>query len=169
MFEDPAASKPKNWDDREYIDDVNDKKPDDWDKPEHIKDPDAKKPEDWDEDMDGEWEPPMINNPEYKGEWKPKQIKNPKYQVRIRLSEERDFTFQNILAPVEKIAKTENGRGFIHSPSNVCSVFLFVSYLLVATSMLHQAFISLWNLQTPIFILFILHLLEIAINVEKCA
>lgn len=111
----------------------------------------------------------MINNPEYKGEWKPKQIKNPKYQVRIRLSEERDFTFQNILAPVEKIAKTENGRGFIHSPSNVCSVFLFVSYLLVATSMLHQAFISLWNLQTPIFILFILHLLEIAINVEKCA
>uniref|UniRef100_A0A9J2PWW9 Calreticulin n=1 Tax=Ascaris lumbricoides TaxID=6252 RepID=A0A9J2PWW9_ASCLU len=79
-IKDPAASKPKNWDDREYIDDVNDKKPDDWDKPEHIKDPDAKKPEDWDEDMDGEWEPPMINNPEYKGEWKPKQIKNPKYQ-----------------------------------------------------------------------------------------
>ena len=23
-------------------------------------------PEDWDEDMDGEWEPPMIPNPEYK-------------------------------------------------------------------------------------------------------
>lgn len=38
----------------------------DWDKPENIADPDAKKPEDWDEDMDGEWEPPMIPNPEYK-------------------------------------------------------------------------------------------------------
>lgn len=38
----------------------------DWDKPENIPDPDAKKPEDWDEDMDGEWEPPMIPNPEYK-------------------------------------------------------------------------------------------------------
>lgn len=37
-----------------------------WDKPETIPDPDAKKPDDWDEDMDGEWEPPMITNPEYK-------------------------------------------------------------------------------------------------------
>ena len=41
----------------------------DWDKPEYIPDPDAEKPEDWDEDMDGEWEPPMIPNPEYKGQW----------------------------------------------------------------------------------------------------
>lgn len=38
----------------------------DWDKAENIPDPDAKKPEDWDEDMDGEWEPPMIPNQEYK-------------------------------------------------------------------------------------------------------
>lgn len=38
----------------------------DWDKAEHIPDPDAKKPEDWDEEMDGEWEPPVIQNPEYK-------------------------------------------------------------------------------------------------------
>lgn len=30
--------------------------------------------------MDGEWEPPMIDNPEYKGEWKPKQIDNPAYK-----------------------------------------------------------------------------------------
>jgi len=29
--------------------------------------------------MDGEWEPPMIDNPEYKGEWEAKQIDNPKY------------------------------------------------------------------------------------------
>lgn len=38
----------------------------DWDKPENIPDPDAKKPDDWDEDMDGEWEPAVIPNPEYK-------------------------------------------------------------------------------------------------------
>lgn len=31
--------------------------------------------------MDGEWEPPQIDNPEYKGEWKPKQIDNPNYKV----------------------------------------------------------------------------------------
>lgn len=34
--------------------------------PEYIADPDAKMPEDWDEDMDGEWEPPMVPNPDYK-------------------------------------------------------------------------------------------------------
>jgi calreticulin len=33
--------------------------------------------------MDGEWEPPQIDNPEYKGEWKPKQIDNPAYKVRF--------------------------------------------------------------------------------------
>lgn len=38
----------------------------DWDVAENIPDPDAKKPDDWDEDMDGEWEPPVITNPEYK-------------------------------------------------------------------------------------------------------
>ena len=38
----------------------------DWDQPEYIPDPDADKPEDWDDDTDGEWEPPMIPNPEYK-------------------------------------------------------------------------------------------------------
>ena len=37
-------------------------------------------PEDWDDEMDGEWEPPMIDNPEYKGEWKPRQIDNPAYK-----------------------------------------------------------------------------------------
>uniref|UniRef100_A0A0K0DDP7 Calreticulin n=1 Tax=Angiostrongylus cantonensis TaxID=6313 RepID=A0A0K0DDP7_ANGCA len=79
-IKDPDAKKPEDWDEREYIDDADDKKPDDWDKPEHIPDPDAKKPDDWDDEMDGEWEPPMIDNPDYKGEWKPKQIKNPAYK-----------------------------------------------------------------------------------------
>jgi len=30
--------------------------------------------------MDGEWEPPQIDNPAFKGEWKPKQIDNPSYK-----------------------------------------------------------------------------------------
>nr|AFQ98394.1 calreticulin [Rhipicephalus microplus] len=79
-IKDPDAKKPEDWDDRAKIDDPDDKKPEDWDKPEYIPDPDATKPEDWDDDMDGEWEPPQINNPECKGEWKPKQIDNPAYK-----------------------------------------------------------------------------------------
>lgn len=79
-IKDPDAKKPEDWDDKEYIDDPSDTKPEDWDKPEHIPDADAKKPEDWDDEMDGEWQPAMIDNPEYKGEWKPKQIKNSAYK-----------------------------------------------------------------------------------------
>jgi len=77
---DPEAKKPEDWDDNETIADPADVKPEDWDKPEHIADPEAKKAEDWDDEMDGEWEAPMIDNPEYKGEWKPKQIPNPAYK-----------------------------------------------------------------------------------------
>ncbi|XP_071537066.1 calreticulin [Panulirus ornatus] len=79
-IKDPEASKPDDWDDRATIPDPDDTKPEDWDQPEHIPDPDATKPEDWDDEMDGEWEPPMIDNPDYKGEWKPKQIDNPDYK-----------------------------------------------------------------------------------------
>ena len=77
---DPNAKKPEDWEDNEKIDDPSDTKPEDWDKPEFIPDPDAKKPDDWDDEMDGQWAPAKINNPEYKGEWKPKQIDNPKYK-----------------------------------------------------------------------------------------
>ncbi|XP_042191101.1 calreticulin isoform X1 [Callorhinchus milii] len=80
QVKDPNAKKPEDWDDREKIDDPDDVKPEDWEKPEHIADPDAKKPDDWDDEMDGEWEPPMIQNPEYQGEWKPRQIDNPTYK-----------------------------------------------------------------------------------------
>ncbi|XP_077463036.1 calreticulin [Stigmatopora argus] len=79
-IKDPEAKKPEDWDEREKIPDPDDVKPEDWDKAENIPDPDAKKPEDWDDDMDGEWEPPMIANPEYKGEWKPKEISNPAFK-----------------------------------------------------------------------------------------
>jgi len=80
MIKDPEAKKPDDWVDQAKLDDPEDTKPEDWDKPEHIADPDATKPEDWDDEMDGEWEPPMIDNPDYKGEWKPRQIDNPDYK-----------------------------------------------------------------------------------------
>ncbi|XP_057342115.1 calreticulin [Microplitis mediator] len=79
-IKDPSESKPEDWDDRATIPDPEDTKPEDWDKPETIPDPEAAKPEDWDDEMDGEWEPPMIDNPDFKGEWKPKQIDNPAYK-----------------------------------------------------------------------------------------
>jgi len=80
MIKDPKASKPKDWVDNEFMNDPSDVKPDDWDVPEQIVDPDAQKPEDWNDEEDGQWEAPMISNPDYKGEWTPKQIENPNYK-----------------------------------------------------------------------------------------
>jgi calreticulin len=45
--------------------------------PARLADPEAEKPDDWDDEDDGEWEAPMIDNPEFKGEWKAKMIDNP--------------------------------------------------------------------------------------------
>jgi len=79
-IDDPEDEMPEDWPE-EYIDDPDDVKPDDWDSiPEEIPDEDAEKPDDWDEELDGEWERPMIRNPDYKGEWSPKRIKNPEYK-----------------------------------------------------------------------------------------
>jgi len=77
---DPEVSKPDDWVDERMIDDPEDVKPEGWDDiPKLIVDPDAEKPDDWDDEDDGEWDAPMISNPEYKGEWHPKRIKNPDY------------------------------------------------------------------------------------------
>jgi len=83
-IKDPEAKKPsqEEWDEREEIPDPDATKPEDWDKPEHIADPDATKPDDWDDDMDGEWEAPMVDNPDFKGDWKSPMIKNPAYKGR---------------------------------------------------------------------------------------
>merc|ERR1712137_1020024 len=63
------------------IDDPEDKKPEGYDDiPSQIPDPDATKPEDWDDEDDGEWEPPLIDNPEFKGEWSAKKVDNPEYK-----------------------------------------------------------------------------------------
>ncbi|KAA0203708.1 hypothetical protein HAZT_HAZT008986, partial [Hyalella azteca] len=117
---DPNDSKPTDWDERETIPDPEDVKPEDWDddaprkipdasatmpsgwlenEPDMIPDPEAVRPDDWDNEMDGEWEAPLINNPacsgapgcgpwqrplidnpNFRGKWKPKQITNPNYR-----------------------------------------------------------------------------------------
>jgi len=82
-IKDPNVKKPEDWEDIATIDDPSDKKPEDWDKPKLIPDSSATKPEDWDDELDGDWVPAMIDNPDFKGEWRPKQIDNPKYKVRI--------------------------------------------------------------------------------------
>jgi calreticulin len=80
-IKDPAQSKPSNWVDNPKMDDPNDKKPDGYDDiPKQIADPSATKPDSWDTDSDGEWEAPMIANPDYKGPWHAKQIDNPDYK-----------------------------------------------------------------------------------------
>jgi calreticulin len=81
LIKDPAVSKPSDWVDDKMMDDPNDHKPAGYDDiPAMIRDPDATKPEDWDDDLDGEWEAPEIDNPEYKGKWAPKKIENPAYK-----------------------------------------------------------------------------------------
>jgi len=80
-IEDPDASKPADWVVLAKMPDPEDNKPDGWDDiPAEIADPDAEKPDDWDDEDDGEWEPPMMDNPDYKGEWEPKMIDNPDYK-----------------------------------------------------------------------------------------
>jgi len=80
-IKDPSVSKPADWVDVKKIADPTDVKPAGWDDmPKEIPDPEAKKPEDWDDEEDGEWEVPMIENPEYKGAWRAKMIDNPDYK-----------------------------------------------------------------------------------------
>eukprot|EP00897_Mesotaenium_endlicherianum_P009005 jgi/Mesen1/8132/ME000437S07228 len=83
QIKDPESKKPEDWVDDAEIDDPEDKKPAGWDDiPAEIVDPEASKPEDWDDEDDGEWEAPLIPNPEYKGEWVAKKIKNPAFKGR---------------------------------------------------------------------------------------
>jgi len=79
-IKDPEQSKPADWVDDALIVDPESVKPEGYDDiPEMIPDPEAQMPEDWDEEDDGEWEAPVLKNPEYKGKWEPEQIENPDY------------------------------------------------------------------------------------------
>jgi len=80
-IKDPAQSKPEDWVDAKKIVDPESAKPEGYDDiPAEIPDPDAETPEDWDTEEDGEWEPPVIDNPAYKGEWKAPMVDNPEYK-----------------------------------------------------------------------------------------
>ena len=51
--------------------------------PKRVPDPSAHRPEDWDDEEDGEWETPMVDNPDCKvgcGKWHPPTISNPDYK-----------------------------------------------------------------------------------------
>merc|ERR1711920_1151338 len=77
---DPEDKKPGDWVDDSMIDDPEDKKPAEWVEEKRIVESEAKKPDDWDDEEDGEWEPPMKDNPDYKGDWYVKRISNPAYK-----------------------------------------------------------------------------------------
>lgn len=80
-IKDPDQSKPADWVDEKKIPDPEDVKPEGYDDiPAQIPDPEASMPDDWEEEDDGEWEPPVIDNPDYKGPWKTKMIDNPDYK-----------------------------------------------------------------------------------------
>jgi len=142
-IDDPTDSKPGDWVDEAKIDDPTASKPDDWDEdapsqitdpsakipagwnedaPLKIADPTAKMPDDWDVEEDGEWEPPlvdnpackvgcgkwippMIENPKYKGKWYAPRIDNPKYQGewKARQIENPDYFFDAAPSKLPKI------------------------------------------------------------------
>lgn len=99
---DPNATKPVDWDEK-YVHafsyDLNAKMPDGWkeDAPWRIPDPFATQPAIWITEEDGEWGPPLIDNPsctvgcgrwrppfirnnDFKGSWKPPMIPNPAFK-----------------------------------------------------------------------------------------
>merc|ERR1719409_2573406 len=80
QISDPEDKKPSDWVEDSMMDDPSDKKPDDWVTEKRMVDAEAKKPDDWDDEEDGEWEPPMKDNPAYKGDWSVKRIENPAYK-----------------------------------------------------------------------------------------
>ena len=85
LYPDPNAKKPDSWDDRWSVPDPDAEMPDGWDEdaPEQIVNPDAVEPDMWDEEEDGEWQPPMIENPVCEdigcGKWDPPTVQNPDY------------------------------------------------------------------------------------------
>merc|ERR1712137_1078796 len=77
-----SGSLTEDWDflEPKQIKDPNQSKPADWVDEATIPDPDAVKPEDWDTELDGDWEAPLMPNPDYQGEWSAPMIPNPAYK-----------------------------------------------------------------------------------------
>lgn len=81
QIKDPNQSKPEDWVDDASIPDPEAVKPEGWDDiAQFIPDPEAEQPEDWDTELDGDWEAPLMPNPDYQGEWAPPMIPNPAYK-----------------------------------------------------------------------------------------
>uniref|UniRef100_A0A7S2N6G5 Calnexin n=1 Tax=Haptolina brevifila TaxID=156173 RepID=A0A7S2N6G5_9EUKA len=95
----PGYTKPVDWVDEMLIEDPTASKPDDWleDAPDLVPDSQQEAPDDWDVEEDGEWEAPLVRNPEcltnrcgkwtapfisnpdYKGKWLPPRVDNPAF------------------------------------------------------------------------------------------
>ena len=43
-------------------------------------DPWTVRPDHWEDEEDGEWQPRLVSNKEFRGDWKPRKIDNPNYQ-----------------------------------------------------------------------------------------
>uniref|UniRef100_A0A7E4VF71 Calnexin n=1 Tax=Panagrellus redivivus TaxID=6233 RepID=A0A7E4VF71_PANRE len=121
----PDEKKPDDWDEREVIDDPDAVKPDDWDEsqPREIVDTDAVKPydwledeallipdpsstlpDDWDNELDGEWEPKLMNNPKCEGAsgcgpWKQPLKANPLFKGKWAAPKIRNPAFKGKWAP----------------------------------------------------------------------
>jgi len=81
QIDDPSISKPSDWVDEATIRDPEAVKPAGWDDiPQFVADPDAEQPGDWDTELDGDWEAPLVPNPDYEGEWEAPIIPNPAYK-----------------------------------------------------------------------------------------
>lgn len=103
-IKDPEQSKPDDWHEEPMMDDPEDVKPEGYDDiPKTIVDPEAEMPDDWDEEEDGEWEAPIVPNPEYKGPWSPKQIPDPLYKGiwEHPLIDNPDFTMDESIGQYE--------------------------------------------------------------------
>jgi calnexin len=127
-IDDPADAKPADWVDDPKMDEPGAAKPDDWDEdaplqitdpkaakpsgwlddaPDMIPDESAVKPDDWDADEDGEWEAPLVPNPECKthgcGEWVAPMISNPAYKGKWSVPKVDNPAYIGVWAP-KKIA-----------------------------------------------------------------
>ena len=110
-MDEPGAAKPDDWDEDapKLIDDPKASKPSTWldDAPEMIPDPKSEMPSDWDADEDGEWEAPLIKNPDCAkagcGEWKAPQVTNPEYKGKWSPPKVDNPDYKGVWAP-RKIA-----------------------------------------------------------------
>ncbi|XP_044514509.1 calreticulin-3, partial [Gracilinanus agilis] len=99
-MEKSALKMPENWDKLSQNDKPSDVPSQDWDK--HILDASANKPSDWNSELDGEWQPSVIQKPkhkdglkldnsDYKDVWLHKKIENPGYLQDFEFLEYEDI------------------------------------------------------------------------------